>query len=95
MLDGRCGRAQRGPMCAFCLRVLLAGATSASSALAVAGKELVEQQLQRRVLSHDVVFAQVVAAGGAGVDLRSEGPLETRLEGEGHTCEDGRFEKRR
>lgn len=45
---------------------------STSSALAVAGKELVEQHLKRLVLGHDVVFAQVVTAGGAGVHLRSE-----------------------
>lgn len=50
-----------------------------SSAFAVTGKELVEQLLKRRVLGHDVVFAQVVAAGGAGVHLRSERPLETGL----------------
>lgn len=52
---------------------------STSSALAVAGKELVKQQLKRLVLGHDVVLAQVVAAGGAGVHLRSERPLETSL----------------
>ena len=46
-----------------------------SSALAVAGVELVEEHLKRHVLGHDVVFAQVVAAGGAGVHLRSERPL--------------------
>lgn len=52
---------------------------STSSALAVAGKELVEQHLKRHVLDHDVVFAQVVAAGGAGVHFRSERPLEASL----------------
>lgn len=50
-----------------------------SSTLAVTGEELVEQLLKRRVLGHDVVFAQVVAAGGAGVHLRSERPLEASL----------------
>lgn len=53
----------------------------ASSALAVAGKELVEQQLERRVLGHGVVFAQVVAAGRAGVHLGSERPLQASLAG--------------
>ena len=50
-----------------------------SSALAVAGKELVEQQLEHLVLAHGVVLAQVVAAGGAGVHLSSKRPLETSL----------------
>lgn len=50
-----------------------------SSALAVTGKELVEQLLKGGVLGHDVVLAQVVAAGGAGVHLRSEGPLKASL----------------
>lgn len=65
-------------MCVY-VRVLLRNVTSTSSALAVAGKELVEQHLERHVLGHDVVFAQVVAAGGTGVHLRSERPLETSL----------------
>lgn len=50
-----------------------------SSALAVAGKELVKQHLERLVLGHDVVLAQVVTAGGAGVHLGSKRPLETSL----------------
>lgn len=54
-----------------------------SSALAVTGKELVEQLLEGGVLGHDVVFAQVVAAGGAGVDLGSEGPLKASLRRDG------------
>lgn len=54
-----------------------------SSALAVTGKELVEQLLKGRVLGHDVVFAQVVAAGGAGVDLCSERPLKASLRRDG------------
>lgn len=65
-----------------CVRLLLRNVISTSSALAVAGKELVKQQLQRHVLGHDVVFAQVMAAGRAGIHLRSERPLETSLGGE-------------
>lgn len=55
------------------------GGVRTSSALAVTGKELVEQLLKGGVLGHDVVFAQVVAAGGAGVDLCSEGALKASL----------------
>ncbi len=65
-------------MCVY-VRILLINVISTSSALAVAGKELVKQHLKRHVLGHDVVFAQVVAAGRAGVHLRSERPLETSL----------------
>lgn len=61
------------------VRILLINEISSSSALAVAGKELIEQQLKRLVLSHDVVLAQVVAAGGAGVHLRSKRPLKASL----------------
>lgn len=50
-----------------------------SSAFAVTGKELVQQLLKCRVLGHDVVFAQVVAAGGAGVHLCPERPLKAGL----------------
>lgn len=70
-----------------CVYVILHGGRGvgiwrwASSALAVAGKELVEQQLERRVLGHGVVFAQVVAAGRAGVHLGSERPLQASLAG--------------
>lgn len=60
-------------------RLLTRDGARTSSTFAVTGKELVEQLLERRVLGHDVVFAQVVAAGGAGVHLRSERPLETGL----------------
>lgn len=70
--------AQNGCLWA-CVRILLINVIWTSSALAVAGKELVEQHLKRHVLGHDVVFAQVVAAGRAGVHLRSERPLETSL----------------
>ena len=70
--------AQNGCLCAC---ILLINVISTSSALAVAGKELVEQHLKRHVLGHAVVFAQVVAAGRAGVHLRSERPLETSLGG--------------
>lgn len=69
--------AQNGCACLYVF--LLINVFSSSSAFAVAGKELVEQQLERHVLDHDVVFAQVVTAGGAGVNLRSERPLETTL----------------
>lgn len=61
-------------MCAY-VRILLINVIWTSSALAVAGVELVEQHLERHVLAHDEVFAQVVTAGGAGVHLRSERPL--------------------
>ena len=61
-------------MCAY-VRILLIKLMLSSSALAVAGKELVEQHLKRRVLGHHVVCAQVLTAGGAGVHLRSERPL--------------------
>lgn len=66
-------------MCAYVRILLINVISTSSSALAVAGKELVEQHLKRHVLGHHVVFAQVVAAGGTGVHLRSERPLETRL----------------
>lgn len=68
--------AQNGCLCAC---ILLINVISTSSALAVAGKELVEQYLKRLVLGHDVVLAQVVAAGRAGVYLCSERSLETSL----------------
>lgn len=61
------------------LCILHRNGISTSSALAVARKELVEQHLERLVLGHNVVFAQVVTAGGAGIHLRSERPLETSL----------------
>lgn len=65
-------------MCMY-VHNLLRNVISTSSALAVAGKELVKQHLKRHVLGHDVLFAQVVAAGRAGVHFRSERPLETSL----------------
>lgn len=71
--------AQNGCLCACVYVFLLINVILTSPALAVAGKELVKQQLKRHVLGHDVVFAQVVAAGRAGVHLRSERPLETSL----------------
>lgn len=71
--------AQNGCLCACVYVFLLMNVILTSPALAVAGKELVKQQLKRHVLGHDVVFAQVVAAGRAGVHLRSERPLETSL----------------
>lgn len=61
------------------LCILVKNVRVTSSALAVAGKELVEQNLKRLVLAHDIVLAQVVTAGGAGVHLCSERPLETSL----------------
>lgn len=67
--------------------ILRRNGISTSSALAIAGKELVEQHLERLVLGHDVVFAQVVTAGGAGVHLRSERPLKTSLRREGEQQE--------
>lgn len=80
VLDGIRGCTEWMLMCVcVCVRLLLRNVISTSSALAVAGKELVKQQLQRHVLGHDVVFAQVMAAGRAGVHLRSERPLETSL----------------
>lgn len=72
------GRGGGGGGCALCTPSTCDGART-SSALAVTGKELVEQLLQGGVLGHDVVLAQVVAAGGAGVHLRSEGPLKASL----------------
>lgn len=66
-----------------CARLLRVTAFRTSSALAVTGKELVEQLLKRCVLGHDVVFAQVVAAGGAGVHLGSERPLKASLRRDG------------
>lgn len=65
----------------MCVLILVKNVCSASSALAVAGKELVEQNLKRLVLVHAIVLAQVVTAGGAGVHLCSERPLETGLRG--------------
>lgn len=59
--------------------ILLINVILTSSALAVAGKELVEQHLKRHVLGHDVIFPQVVTAGGAGVHLCPERPLQTSL----------------
>lgn len=59
--------------------ILLINVISTSSTLAVAGKELVKQHLKRLVLDHDVVLPQIVAAGGAGVHLSSERPLEASL----------------
>lgn len=56
--------AQNGCLCA---RVLPIHLNWTSSALAVAGKELVKQNLKLLVLVHDIVLAQVVSAGGAGV----------------------------
>ena len=70
--------AQNGCLCAY-VGILLINVTSTSSALAVARKELVEQHLKHLVLGHDVVLAQIMPAGGAGVHLRSERPLETSL----------------
>lgn len=72
------------------MRILLINVIWTSSALAVAGKELVEQQLKRHVLGHGVVFAQVVAAGRAGVHLRSERPLETSLGRDRERAQQGR-----
>ena len=51
-----------------------------SSALAVSGEELVEQDLECLVGAHAVVLAQVVAARRTSVHLRAERSLETRLE---------------
>lgn len=68
--------AQNGCLCAC---IPLINVISTSSALAVAGKELVKQHLKRLVLGHNVVLAQVVAAGGAGVHLCPKRPLETGL----------------
>lgn len=56
--------AQNGCLCASILPIHV---NSTSSALAVAGEELVEQNLKLLVLVHDIVLAQVMAAGGAGV----------------------------
>lgn len=61
-------------MCVY-VRILLINVISTSPALAVAGIELVKQQLKRHVLGHDEVFAQVVTAGRAGVHLCSERAL--------------------
>lgn len=85
MLDGIRGCTEWMLMCVY-VCILLINVISTSSALAVAGKELVKQHLKRHVLGHDVVFAQVVTAGRAGVHLRSERPLETSLR-----REDGRI----
>lgn len=74
-----CKGAQNGFLCTFYARIRLVNGISISPALAVAGKELVEQNLKRLVLGHDIVLAQVVAASGAGVHLCSERPLETGL----------------
>lgn len=71
--------AQNGCSCACVHLFYLEMWSWTSSALAVARKELVEQLLKCRVLGHDIVFAQVVAAGGAGVHLRSKWPLQTSL----------------
>jgi len=71
VLDGIQGCTEWMLMCVY-VRILLMNVISTSSALAVAGKELVEQNLKRLVLGHDIVLAQVVTAGGAGVHLRSE-----------------------
>lgn len=71
-------------MCVY-VSILLINVISTSSTLAVARKELVKQHLKRLVLGHDIVLAQVVTAGGAGVHLCSERPLETSL-----TTEDNR-----
>lgn len=65
--------------CSCCVCILRVNVFSTSSALAVTGKELVEQHLKCLVLDHDVVFAQVVAAGRAGVHLCPKRPLETGL----------------
>lgn len=78
VLDGIRGCTEWMLMCVY-VRILLRNVISTSSALAVAGKELVEQHLEHLVLGHDVVLAQVVTAGGAGVHLCSERPLETSL----------------
>lgn len=83
--------AQNGCLCACVYVFLLINVILTSPALAVAGKELVKQQLKRHVLGHDVVFAQVVAAGRAGVHLRSERPLETSLGRERERARWGRF----
>ena len=56
--------------------------TTTSSALAVSGEELVEQDLERLVGAHAVVLAQVVAARWTRVHLGAERPLETRLKRE-------------
>lgn len=72
--------AQARCACARPLRVTL---FRTSSAFAVAGKELVEQLLKCGVLGHDVVLAQVVAAGRAGVHLCSERPLKASLRRDG------------
>lgn len=68
--------AQNGCLCAC---ILSTRVNWISSALAVAGKELVEENLQLLVLVHDIVFAQVVAAGGAGVHCCPKRPLQTSL----------------
>lgn len=64
--------AQNGCLMCVYVRILLINVISTSSTFAVAGKELVEQHLKCLVLGHDVVLAQVMTAGGAGVYLRSE-----------------------
>lgn len=53
---------------------------SDSSSFAVTGEKLIQEQLEGFVEGHGVVFAQVVAAGGAGEDLCAKRPLQTRLE---------------
>ena len=53
---------------------------TSSSALAVSGEELVEQDLECLVGAHAVVLAQVVAARRTCVHLGTERSLETRLE---------------
>lgn len=55
-------------------------AGSDSSSFAVTGEKLIQEQLEGFVEGHGVVFAQVVAAGGAGEDLGAKRPLQTRLE---------------
>ncbi len=53
---------------------------SDSSSFAVSGEELIQEQLQGFVEAHDVVFAQIVTAGGTREDLGAERALQTRLD---------------
>lgn len=50
-----------------------------SSPFAVAREELVQQGLEDLVEDHDVILAQVMAAGWAGVHLCTKRPLQASL----------------